>query len=116
MTIATSMSPNLITIPRWNAQSFMIITQGFTRARAVRGRLSTTIIFMRRSGATGVIVALAGPTQAQRDIRGEGEKMRTFLEVLKVALIAFLIYAMFPDKLGALFQGALEHGSHILPF
>jgi len=64
----------------------------------------------------GSIAALVGPMQAQRDTRGEGEKMRTFLEVLKVALIAFLIYAIFPDKVGALFQGALEHGSHILPF
>jgi len=42
--------------------------------------------------------------------------MRTFLEVLKVALIAFLIYAMFPDKVEALLLGAVGYGSHILPF
>jgi len=42
--------------------------------------------------------------------------MRTFLEVLKIALIAYLIYAIAPDKVDALVQGALEHGSHIMPF
>jgi hypothetical protein len=42
--------------------------------------------------------------------------MRIFIEVVAVSVLIYFLYTSFPDKVADLVEGALEHGSHILPF